>query len=73
VPAARLTEGITLFITGIGAGVAPGAAVVGIVVDAAGASASYGVTVAAGLVAAALAFTTAFVSGARPGPIGSSA
>jgi MFS family permease len=73
VPATRLTEGITLFITGIGAGVAPGAAVVGIVVDAAGASASYGVTVAAGLVAAALAFATAFVSGARPRPIESSA
>jgi MFS family permease len=72
VPAARLTEGITLFITGLGAGVAPGAVVVGIIVDAAGASASYGATVVAGLVGAAFAFATALVTAARPAPTGSS-
>ncbi len=44
VPAGRLTEGITLFTTGLAAGLAPGAALVGLVVDAAGASASYWVT-----------------------------
>ena len=44
-PAGRLTEGITLFTTGLAAGLAPGAALVGLVVDASGASASYWVTV----------------------------
>ena len=34
VPAGRLTEGITLFTTGLAAGLAPGAALVGLVVDA---------------------------------------
>ncbi len=48
VPSARLTEGITLFTTGMAAGLAPGAALVGLVVDSAGASASYWVTAAAG-------------------------
>jgi predicted MFS family arabinose efflux permease len=70
VPSGRLTEGISLFITGLGVGVAPGAAVVGMVVDAAGASASFWVTVVAGLVAAGLAFTAAVVSRARPAPTG---
>jgi MFS family permease len=40
-------------------GVAPGAAVVGVVIDAHGASAAYWVTAAAGAVAAAIAFATA--------------
>ncbi len=53
VPAGRLTEGMTLFITGLGAGLAPGAALVGRVVDTAGASASFWVTVAAGAAAPA--------------------
>ncbi len=65
----RITEGITLFTTGLAAGVAPGAALVGGVVDLAGASASYGVAAAAGLVGASLAF----LSAARPSPSGSSA
>jgi len=56
VPPGRITEGISVFTTGLGAGLAPGAALVGVVVDAAGASASYGVTVAAGLLGAGVAF-----------------
>lgn len=72
VPAGRLTEGMTLFITGLGAGLAPGAAIVGRVVDASGASASFWVSVAAGFSGAALAFFVARVSGARPSPSGSS-
>jgi predicted MFS family arabinose efflux permease len=62
VPANRITEGITLFTTGLGAGVAPGAAAVGVVVDAAGASASYWVTSGTAVAGAAIAFGTAFVS-----------
>lgn len=72
VPPGRITEGITSFLTGLGAGLAPGAAVVGAVVDAAGASASFGVAAAAGLAGAGLAFATALVSRERPSPIGSS-
>ena len=72
VPPGRLTEGMTVFITGLAAGLAPGAAVVGAVVDAAGASASYWVSAAAGLTGAAIAFATALVSGGRPSPTGSS-
>ena len=71
VPPGRLTEGITLFTTGLGAGLAPGAALVGLVVDASGASASYWVTAAAGLVGATLAFATAATAG-RASPSGSS-
>ncbi|NUS51586.1 MAG: MFS transporter, partial [Nocardioidaceae bacterium] len=41
VPPGRITEGITVLTTGLAAGVAPGAALVGVVVDAAGASASF--------------------------------
>jgi predicted MFS family arabinose efflux permease len=59
VPPGRLTEGITVFTTGLAAGVAPGAAVVGVVVDAHGASASYWVPAAAGLLGALVAFGTA--------------
>ncbi len=70
VPSGRLTEGISLFITGLGVGIAPGAAVVGVVVDAAGASASFWVPVLAGLVAAGLAFIAALVSRGRPAPSG---
>lgn len=72
VPAGRLTEGITVFTTGLAAGLAPGAALVGLVVDAAGASASYWVSAVAGLIGAALAFATSRVS-AAPSPSGSSA
>ena len=72
VPAGRLTEGITVFTTGLAAGLAPGAALVGLVVDTAGASASYWVSAAAGLVGALLAFATWRFS-AAPSPSGSSA
>lgn len=72
VPAGRLTEGMTLFITGLGAGLAPGAAVVGRVVDTSGASASFWVSVAAGFSGAAVAFAVAGLSAARPSPTGSS-
>jgi predicted MFS family arabinose efflux permease len=72
VPAGRLTEGITVFTTGLAAGLAPGAALVGMVVDAAGASASYWVSAAAGLLGAVLAFATRRFS-AAPSPSGSSA
>jgi MFS family permease len=50
VPPARLTEGMAFVQTGIVAGVAPGAAIGGAVVDAAGASPAYLVSIAAGLV-----------------------
>ncbi|MBB6626220.1 MFS transporter [Nocardioides sp. KIGAM211] len=52
VPAGRLTEGMAIMQTGLVAGVAPGATLAGIVIDAQGASAAYLVCVAAGLVAA---------------------
>jgi predicted MFS family arabinose efflux permease len=48
VPAARITEGMTVFSTGLVAGVAAGAWLVGVVVDAFGASAAYAVPGAAG-------------------------
>ena len=64
VPSGRLTEGITLFTTGLAAGLAPGAALVGLVVDSSGASASYWVTVAAGLLGAGLAAAHAGCRGA---------
>jgi predicted MFS family arabinose efflux permease len=51
VPAARLNEGMTIFTTGLVLGVAPGAALVGAVVDAAGASGGFLVPVAAGFLA----------------------
>ncbi|MGA8211886.1 MAG: MFS transporter [Nocardioidaceae bacterium] len=65
VPAGRITEGMTLFTTGLAAGVAPGAALVGVVVDVAGASRAYWVPAAAGLAGAALAFATAAVTSRR--------
>ena len=49
VPAGRLTEGMAFVQTGIVAGVAPGAAIGGAVVDASGASTAYLVSVAAGV------------------------
>jgi predicted MFS family arabinose efflux permease len=54
VPSTRLNEGMTVFSTGLIAGVAPGAAVVGAVVDTQGASASFWVGAVAGLVGAAV-------------------
>lgn len=52
VPAGRLTEGMAIMQTGLVAGVAPGATIAGVVVDAHGASAAYLVCAAAGAVAA---------------------
>ena len=57
VPPSRITEGIAITTTGLAAGVAPGAAIVGIVIDAYGASASYWVPATAGLLGAFVAFT----------------
>jgi len=55
-PPGRLTEGIGWVTTGLTAGVAPGAAVSGVVIDAVGASAAYTVPVVSGLVAVAAAW-----------------
>lgn len=52
VPAARLTEGIAISHTGLAAGLAPGAALAGLVIDAYGASPSYLVALGGGIVAA---------------------
>jgi MFS family permease len=75
VPPGRLNEGISIITTGLAAGVAPGAAIVGAVVDRAGASASYWVPAAAGLLGAVIAFGTAAfgrVTRRAPSPSGSS-
>lgn len=69
VPGNRLTEGISIMSTGLSAGVAPGAALAGVVVDRYGAFASFWVTVGAGFLAASVAFVTELVStlhGAAP-------
>src|SRR3954451_16521214 len=55
VPPARLTEGMGIMQTGVIAGVAPGAALGGLVVDGHGASVPYLVSLAAGLLAAVAA------------------
>jgi MFS family permease len=57
VPISRLTEGMAIMHTGIVAGVAPGAMLSGLVVDHAGASAAYLVSLAAGVLAALAAQT----------------
>jgi MFS family permease len=56
VPHSRLTEGMTLVETAAVAGVAPGAALAGHIIDAHGPSAAYLVSLVAGLVAALAAF-----------------
>ncbi len=56
-PRSRLTEGMAIMQTGLVAGVAPGATVSGFVVDHAGASAAYLVSLGAGVVAAIAAQT----------------
>ena len=74
VPPARLTEGMAIMQTGLVAGVAPGAAVSGWIVDAHGASAAYLVSLAAGVLAAVAAQalprqgTTNPAAGAEPTP-----
>ncbi len=77
VPSGRITEGIAIFSTGLSAGVAPGAALVGVVVDRFGASAGYWVPASAGLAAAAVAFAVAALlprelTRPAPSPSGSS-
>lgn len=57
VPVSRLTEGMSIMHTGIVAGVAPGAMLSGLVVDHAGASEAYLVSLAAGVLAALAAQT----------------
>ena len=57
VPPARLTEGMAFVHTGLAAGLAPGAALSGVVVDAAGASPAYLVSAGAGVIAALAAQT----------------
>ncbi len=57
VPPARLTEGMAFIHTGLAAGLAPGAALSGVVVDAAGASPAYLVSAGAGVIAALAAQT----------------
>jgi predicted MFS family arabinose efflux permease len=58
VPPNRLTEGIAWVTTGLSAGIAPGAAVAGRVVDEFGPSAGYWVALIAGLVGAGVAMIT---------------
>ncbi|MGH8964002.1 MAG: MFS transporter, partial [Actinomycetes bacterium] len=53
VPSSRLTEGMSIIHTGMAAGIAPGAAVAGQVIDRAGGSPSYWVAVVSGLIGAA--------------------
>ena len=67
VPSARLTEGMSLLHTGIVAGVAPGAAVAGLVIDRSGASGAYLVSLAAGTVAAVVA--QLLPRAGRPAPV----
>jgi MFS family permease len=57
VPPARLTEGIAWVTTGLSAGVAPGAAIAGWMIDHAGASAGYAVPALSGVAATLLALT----------------
>jgi MFS family permease len=58
VPASRLTEGITWVMTGIGLGIAPGAAIAGRLIDEYGASTAYTVPVVGGVLAAVVAALT---------------
>ncbi|KQY64084.1 MFS transporter [Nocardioides sp. Root140] len=57
VPSSRLTEGMAILHTGLGVGVAPGAALAGLLIDAHGASPAYVVPAAAGLLGAAAAWS----------------
>lgn len=50
VPPSRLTEGLTWMVTGLGIGVALGAALAGLAIDAAGITAGFSVTLTAGLI-----------------------
>jgi MFS family permease len=72
VPGPRLTEGIAIMHTGIAAGLAPGAALAGVVIDAHGANAAYLVAFAAGLVAALAGLALGSPPAARQEPVSSS-
>jgi MFS family permease len=65
VPAARLTEGMSIIHTGMAAGIAPGAALAGQVIDRAGASMSYWVPIVSGLVGALAALMAGAAARAR--------
>jgi len=65
VPTARLTEGMAIIHTGMAAGIAPGAALAGQLIDRVGASASFWVAVGSGLVGAVAAITAAVAAGRR--------
>jgi predicted MFS family arabinose efflux permease len=58
VPASRLTEGIAMLHTTMAAGIAPGAAVAGVVVDRAGPHAAYLVPICSGLIGVLAAIAT---------------
>ena len=58
VAASRLTEGITWVTTGIGLGIAPGAAIAGALIDEFGASPAYFVSAVSGVLAAVIAAAT---------------
>jgi predicted MFS family arabinose efflux permease len=60
IPASRLTEGISWLSTGIGFGIAPGAAIAGHLVDLYGASPAYLVPAVSGILAAAVALSTGY-------------
>jgi MFS family permease len=68
VPTRRLTEGISIVTTGIAVGVAPGAAVVGEVIDRHGASASFWVPVVSAGAGALVAFATVLLPARRSQP-----
>jgi MFS family permease len=68
VPRGRLTEGMAVLHTGLAAGVAPGAALAGIVIDTRGAAVSYAVPAAAGLLGALVAFLVLRSDAAPAGP-----
>jgi MFS family permease len=68
VPPSRLTEGMAFIHTGIVAGVAPGAALAGVIVDRSGPSAAYVVSVGAGLLAALAASTLPRTTARTTGP-----
>jgi MFS family permease len=70
VPGPRLTEGIAIIHTGLAAGLAPGAALAGLVIDAHGASASYLVALGGGVVAAVVGLWVPRLMPARvPAPV----
>lgn len=70
VPASRLTEGLAVVHAGMAAGIAPGAALVGTVIDEHGASASYVVVCGAAVVGALLTWALPSApQGGRPVPV----